>query len=106
MAARVSGTSAGRNLCYAEAVRIVGRNVYRWIFRTQAATPYRSEERVVAGNVFSPLFSPRCKLFSHERAGAHTHAPRAAMVGTHRSLGHRASKSSKDPNDECADRCK
>ena len=35
-----------------------------------------------------------------------THAPRAAMVGTHRSLGHRASKSSKDPNDECADRCK
>ena len=47
MAARVSG----RNLCYAEAVRIVGRNVDKWIVRTQAATPYGSEERVVAGTL-------------------------------------------------------
>ena len=77
MAARVSG----RNLCYAEAVRTVGRNVDRWIFRTQVATPYRSEERVVAGKAssdilltrmqFSPWFSPCSELFSHERAGAH-----------------------------------
>ena len=49
--ARVSG----RNLCYAEAVRTVGRNVDRWIFRTQVATPYRSEERVVAGKASSDI---------------------------------------------------
>ena len=92
MVARVSG----RNLCYAEAVRTVGRNVDRWIFRTQVATPYRSEGRELVSVLLrfssiitldenfsrcAPWFSPRSAVF----ARAPTRARAARGHGRHAS---------------------